>query len=90
MLTKTIYISLVGLGVVFTFLSIIFFLLKGLKFFAVKEDAKVKKESLHKVSSNNSKKIAGDNVEEEVMVAILAALNEYETIDEERIVICKK
>ncbi len=85
MLTEVIYISLVGVGVVFSFLFIIFLLLKTLKFFAVKEKKPV--VSSKKVSKKTSK---NSDVEREVMVAIMAVLNEYEGIDGSKIIINEK
>ena len=87
MITKTIYISLVGVGVVFSFLSIIFFLLKGLRFFAVEE--KETPRSQKKQVSNNKRDSVKDNVEQEI-VAIMAALNEHETISGKDIIIRQK
>ena len=81
MLTQVIKISLVGIGVVFSFLTLIFLLLKGLKFFATSQKQK------SEVSSNGK---ASEQVDKEVAVAIMAALNEAELLDGEEIVIRKK
>jgi len=91
MLTEVIYISMVGIGVVFSFLFIIFLLLKALKFFAV-DDKKVKEKSSVVKSNEVSKKkvLSNDEIEQEVMVAIMAALNECENLEGSRIIINEK
>ena len=92
MLTQAVYISLVGVGVVFSFLLLIFFLLKGLKLFAVEEKKSHKTAEVDAIDQQNKSQngTVSTNVEEEVVAAIMAVLHESESIDENNIIIRKK
>ncbi|MFW5996337.1 MAG: OadG family protein [Halanaerobiaceae bacterium] len=78
------YISLTGIGVVFSFLFIIFLLLKGLKF--VESD---KKEEISG-ELEREKKVSGGAVEEEIVAAITAAIRDYTPVEGKEILITKK
>ncbi len=87
MLTHVFYISLTGIGVVFSFLLIIFLFLKGLKIFAVEEKTKDVQE---KPNRRIQKKTVGDSISPELIAAITVLLNENNLITGENIVIRKK
>ena len=92
MLTQAVYISLVGIGVVFSFLLLIFFLLKGLKLFAVEEKKSHKTAEVDAINKQNQDQNSqvNTNVEEEVVAVIMAVLNDTESIDEGNVIIRKK
>ncbi len=84
MLTQVGIISLIGISVVFGFLFLIFMLLKGLKYFASEAEPEIKESKIIKSKAVKS------NVEEEIVVAITAALSDYITINDSSNIVIKK
>lgn len=88
MFTEIFYISLTGIGVVFSFLFIIFLLLKGLKLFADDNSEQSCQDSSMRAGKSVVK--SADESNPEMVAAVIAALKRSKSLEGKEIVITKK